>query len=214
MEGQNVFVVDDEAGVRNSLSRLLAGASLPVQAFDSAQSFLTGLQPGQAGCLLLDVNMPGMSGLQLQSELRKRDILLPIIFLTGSADVSMAVAGMKGGAFDFLEKPIENDVLIARVRDALALDLERRQDDLAYRHTRARLSKLTPREREVLDLLVAGRANKMIAYLLGASVRTIEVHRGRVMEKMQAASVAELVRMILTLQAGQRSTSSDLALDQ
>ncbi len=197
-----VFVVDDESGIRSALTRLFKVAQVDVESFESAEAFLAAFRPERAGCLVLDVNMPGMSGLELQQELRERRALLPIVFLTASADVTMAVAGMKGGAVDFIEKPFDNDALLARVREALDLDRQTRDDHLLYEETLGRVNALTPREREVLDLIVAGRANKMIAYLLGTSVRTIEVHRAHVMEKMQASSVAELVRLILLVRAG------------
>jgi two-component system response regulator FixJ len=197
-----VFVVDDESGIRSALTRLFKVAQVDVESFESAEAFLAAFRPERSGCLVLDVNMPGMSGLELQQELRERRALLPIVFLTASADVTMAVAGMKGGAVDFIEKPFDNDALLARVREALDLDRQTRDDHLLYEETLGRVNALTPREREVLDLIVAGRANKMIAYLLGTSVRTIEVHRAHVMEKMQASSVAELVRLILLVRAG------------
>lgn len=192
-----VFVVDDEPAMRNSLRRLFQSAGLAVQAYGSAQEFLDAYRPDAAGCLILDVRMPGMSGLELQKELAARNIKVPLIFLTGSADVSMAVEAMRAGAADFLEKPFDNEILLARARMALAQGARIQQDLGELAGIEQRLARLTPREREVMELMVAGKLSKTIADLLGASPRTIQIHRGRVMDKMQADSLADLVRMAL-----------------
>lgn len=196
-----VFVVDDEPAMRNSLRRLFQSAGLAVQTYGSAQEFLDAYRPDAAGCLILDVRMPGMSGLELQKELAGRDTKLPVVFLTGSADVSMAVEAMHAGAADFLEKPFDNEILLARARMALEQGARMRRDLGQRAEVAQRLARLTPREREVMELMVAGRLSKTIADLLGASPRTIQIHRGRVMEKMQADSLADLVRMALAYRA-------------
>jgi FixJ family two-component response regulator len=194
-----VFVIDDDDAVRSSLKLLFKSIGLPVQVFASAQDFLPGYVLDQAGCLVVDVRMPGMSGLQLQQELNLRGAMIPVIFITGHGDISMAVEAMQHGAFDFLPKPFADQDLIDRVQRALKKDALNRNEIGQAERIRERLQSLTPREREVLDLVTGGKPNKVMAADLGVSQRTIEIHRARVMEKMQANSLAQLVRMTLEL---------------
>ena len=192
----HVYVVDDDLLVREALARLLRSADYQVSAFESAEAFLTGRVPGAPGCLLLDVGLPGVDGLALQQALAADAAALPVIFLTGRGDVPTCARAMKSGALDFLTKPVQDEVLFAAVDKALERDLEQR-GALAYRaQTESRLATLTPREREVLMHVMAGRLNKQIAADLGTAEKTIKVHRARGMEKMQVRSVAELVRVV------------------
>ena len=202
-----VFVVDDDDAVRNSLRLLLKSASLSTTAFASAQEFLAGWTADQPGCLVLDVRMPGMSGLELQEELNRRGAIIPVIFISGHADVPMAVEAIQHGAFDFLQKPFGDQDLIDRIQRALAADADNRQALSQLDELRKRYATLTPREQEVLVLVTDGRANKVMAGDLGLSQRTIEIHRARVMEKMGARSVAQLVRMTLDLGIGDASAT-------
>ena len=202
-----VFVVDDDDAVRNSLRLLLKSASLSTTAFASAQEFLAGWTTEQPGCLVLDVRMPGMSGLELQEELNRRGAIIPVIFISGHADVPMAVEAIQHGAFDFLQKPFGDQDLIDRIQRALAADADNRQALSQLDELRKRYATLTPREQEVLVLVTDGRANKVMAGDLGVSQRTIEIHRARVMEKMGARSIAQLVRMTLDLGIGDASAA-------
>jgi FixJ family two-component response regulator len=202
-----VFVVDDDDAVRNSLRLLLKSASLSTTAFASAQEFLAGWTADQPGCLVLDVRMPCMSGLELQEELNRRGAIIPVIFISGHADVPMAVEAIQHGAFDFLQKPFSDQDLIDRIQRALAADVGNRQALSQLGELRKRYASLTPREQEVLVLVTDGRANKVMAGDLGLSQRTIEIHRARVMEKMGARSVAQLVRMTLDLGIGDASAT-------
>lgn len=195
---QTVFVVDDDAAVRDSLSWLIKSVGLKVETFGSAQEFLAAVDKKKAGCVVLDVRMPGMSGLELQEKLAADKILLPVIIITGHGDVPMAVRAVKSGAFDFIEKPFNDQVLLDRIQQALKRDVETRKVEGHKSEVSTKLALLTPREREVLDLVVAGNPNKVIAAQLGISCRTVEIHRGRVMEKMEANSLSELVRLGLT----------------
>jgi len=195
-----VFVVDDDRAMRESLSWLLDSVGLRVRSYATAADFLAEHDPAQPGCLVLDVRMPGMSGLDLQAELARRGVELPTIVITGHAEVSMAVRAVKAGAIDFIEKPFSDQLLLDRVRQALEIDLEAREVRRRREHARRRLATLTAREREVLNLVVAGKANKEIASALGVSPKTVEVHRAHVMSKMCVDSLAELIR--LTLLAG------------
>ena len=193
-----VFVVDDEPAIRDSLALLLRSVGLPTRTFDSAQSFLDAFQPVPNACLLADVRMPGMSGLELQETLRARGLKVPVIVLTGHGDIAMAVRAMKAGAADFIEKPYNDQVLIDSVNRALAASRSPQPSPAADRAgIEARIATLSPREREVMQFVIEGKPNKVIATRLGLSTRTVEVHRAKVMEKMQAASLAELVRMAL-----------------
>jgi FixJ family two-component response regulator len=190
-----VYVVDDEETVRRSLSRLLRSAGLTVQTFPSAQAFLDQAPANRPGCLVLDVRLPDLSGLELQAALGSRQATLPIIFITGRGSIPMSVQAMKGGAVDFLRKPVEADALLDAIHRALARSRTALTRSAEAGEVARRLAKLTPREREVLDLVVTGRLNKQIAAELGAAEKTVKVHRGRVMKKMEAESVADLVRM-------------------
>jgi len=191
-----VFVVDDEAPVRRAVSRLLHSTDIKVAVFSSPREFLAAYDPDAPGCLLLDVEMPEINGLELQRELATRGGTLPIIFLSGHAGVPDSVQAMKGGAADFLTKPVRDHVLLAAVRAAFEKDRLARIERVDLAGIEARLTTLTPREREVLDHVVAGHLNKQIASDLGTVEQTIKVHRARVMEKMKVRSVADLVRLV------------------
>ena len=192
-----VFVVDDDQAMRHSLQWLIESVGLRVRTFGSAEEFLQTYYPGQAGCLLLDVRMPGMSGLDLQAYLARREISLPVIVITGHGDVPMAVKAMQSGARDFIEKPFKDDDLLASIRAALAADEKGRGERLVRAEIATRLAELTPREHEVMDMVTGGKSNKDIAAALGVSAKTVEAHRARVMDKMRADSLAELVRLAL-----------------
>ena len=191
-----VYVVDDDEAVRDSLTLLLKAVGLASQTFSSAAEFLNHYDPEQHGCLVADIRMPGMSGLDLQDELNRGGAQIPLIFITGHGDVPMAVDAMKSGALDFIEKPFRDQDLLDRVQQALAWDKERRIENLKTLAIRERLATLTPRETEVMECVVQGQANKVIAMDLGVSQRTVEIHRARVMEKMAVRSVAKLVREV------------------
>jgi two-component system, LuxR family, response regulator FixJ len=194
-----VMVVDDDAGVRNAMRSLLKSVGLTATLHASAQEFLGAYDPAQPGCLVLDIRMPGMSGLELQQQLNLRGAVLPVIFMSGHGDIPMAVEAMQHGAFDFLQKPFRDQDLLDRIQKAIAKDGERRAALGERERIKTHLESLTDREREVMDLMTKGKQNKAIAQDLGVSPRTIEIHRARVMEKMDAQSVAELVRMVLDL---------------
>ena len=190
-----VFVVDDDPPVRKSISRLLRVAGFAVAVFASAEEFLAQSDPQTLGCLLLDVAMPTLNGLELQGILAKEGSLLPIIFLTGTSDIPKSVQAMKQGASDFLTKPVNDEELLAAVRVAIEKHRALRQGQAELSEIRARLDTLTPREREVLDYVVAGKLNKQIAGDLGTVEQTVKAHRGHIMKKMKVHSVAELVRL-------------------
>lgn len=192
-----VFIVDDDEAVRGALKLLLKTLGLPTQAYASAQEFLAAFDPLRRGCLVLDIRMPGMSGLELQEELNACGALLPIIFITGHGDVPMAVEAMQRGAMDFIQKPFRDQDLLDRVNKALEKDRAGRALLGSRERIRARIAELTPREREVLSLVTEGKANKVIAADLQLSQRTVEIHRAHVMEKMGANSLAHLVRMVI-----------------
>jgi two-component system, LuxR family, response regulator FixJ len=192
-----VFIVDDDEAVRNSLRFLLSSVDVAARVFASAIEFLDSYEPSQPGCLVLDVRMPGMSGLELQEHLNLRGAVIPVIFITGHGDIPMAVEAMQHGAFDFLQKPFRDQDLIDRIQRALAKDAKNRAALQQHDRIRNRLDSLTPREREVLTLMTQGMANKVMAAELSLSQRTVEIHRARVMEKSGAASLAELVRMVM-----------------
>jgi len=190
-----VFVVDDYAPVRKSIARLLRAAGFAVAAFASAEEFLAQYDPQILGCLVLDLAMPTLNGLELQDILAKAGTFLPIIFLTGTADIPKSVQAMKHGASDFLTKPVNDEDLLAAVRVAIEKDRVLRHEQADLSEIRARLATLTPREREVLEYVVTGKLNKQIAGDLGTVEQTVKVHRARVMEKLRVRSVAELVRL-------------------
>jgi len=196
---QTVFVVDDDDAVRNSLRLLLKSAGLTTEVASSGQEFLSNYDTAHPGCLVLDVRMPGMSGLEMQHELNVRGATIPVIFITGHGDIPMAVEAMQHGAFDFLQKPFRDQELLDRVQRALTRDTEYRARLRQTDRIRERLASLSPREREVLDLVTQGKANKMVAGDLGVSQRTVEIHRAHVMQKMEAGSLAELVRMMMAV---------------
>ncbi|MEJ0085168.1 MAG: response regulator [Pseudomonadota bacterium] len=198
-DAATVMVVDDDAGVRNAMRVLLKSVGLNSTLFASAREFLASYQPSQQGCLVLDIRMPGMSGLELQQQLNLRGAVIPVIFMSGHADIPMAVEAMQHGAFDFLQKPFRDQDLLDRIQRAITKHAELRKSLGEHARIKAHLGELTPREREVLDLLTQGLQNKAIAQKLSVSPRTVEIHRARVMEKMDAHSVAELVRMMMDL---------------
>jgi FixJ family two-component response regulator len=199
-------VVDDDEAVRDSLGMLLESVGLEVELFGSATEFLDRFHTASPGCLVLDVRLPGMSGLELQKELAARGAELPIVFITGHGDVPMAVGAMQEGAVDFLEKPFKEQELLDRVSRALLESSRRRHLSGETSAIARRLETLTPRERQVLELVVEGAPNKVIASRLGASQRTIEIHRANVMKKMQADSLAQLVRMVMRLEQTSQAT--------
>lgn len=195
-----VHIVDDDEGLRSSLALLIESVGLRASAFGSAADFLEHYRSEEQGCLILDIRMPGMSGLDLQEELNRRGVVLPVIFITGHGDVPMAVSAMKHGAFDFIQKPFRDQQVLDCVNRALQADAELRRALVEKDELRRRVAQLTPREREVMHLIVDGRANKVIAMDLKLSERTVEIHRARVMEKMGVRSVAQLVKMVLAIE--------------
>lgn len=190
-----VFLVDDDPAVRELFSLSLRLAGLNVADYPSARTFLEAYDPDQPGCLVLDVSLPDMSGLELQEALTAKQIHIPIIFITGHGDIPMSVKAIKAGAVDFLQKPFKKEVLLERVLEALAVDAQSRQDDAERANVINRFVHLTPREQEVMALVVGGKSNKEIARQLAISHRTVETHRARIMEKMAANSLPELVAM-------------------
>jgi len=190
-----VHIVDDDAAVRDSLSLLLRTVGLPSRTYASADEFLVAYMPEEVSCLVADIRMPGLSGLELQQELLERHADVPIIFITGHGDVPMAVNAMKSGALDFIQKPFRDQDLLDRIHHALQQAKAARNARLETTTIQERFSALTPREREVMDKVVSGCANKVIAMDLGVSQRTVELHRARVMQKIGVRSLAELVRL-------------------
>jgi len=192
-----VFVVDDDDRVRDAIGLLLESVKLPFEGFATASEFLNAYDVERPGCLVLDLRMPGMSGMELQSRLRAMGATIPIVFVTAHGDVPTAVEAVKAGAVDFIQKPFQDQKLLDMIHQALARDAEVRSTRREVEGIEGRLGSLTPREREVMSLVVTGKRNKTIARELSISQRTVEVHRARVMEKMQARSVSELVQMVL-----------------
>jgi FixJ family two-component response regulator len=190
-----VYIVDDDDAIRDALRLLMKSAGLRVQPCASAEEFLSCYKPELAGCLVLDVRMPGMSGLELQHLLLERHIRVPVIIMTGHGDISMAVQAMKDGAVDFIEKPFKNDVLLERVQTSIQNDIATRKEQQHHVEAATRIASLTRREREVMELLIQGKRNKTIASELGISNRTVEAHRAKIMEKMQAHSLSDIMRV-------------------
>ena len=192
-----VFIVDDDDAVRESLEFLMKSINQPAESYASAQAFLDHFNPERPGCLLLDIRMPGISGLDLQEKLKSMDAGIPIIFITGHGDVPMAVKAIQAGAADFIQKPFRDQELIDRIREVLADDVEVRSERLQRNEILERMGTLTEREKEVMEQVVAGKANKVVAIDLNVSQRTVEIHRANVMEKMKAKSLAQLVRLVM-----------------
>jgi len=191
-----VFIVDDDPAMRESLTFLVSSIGLHVESFSSARDFLDGYAPGRIGCLVLDIRMPGMSGLELQERLNERRIELPIVMITGFGDIPMAVRALKHGALDFLEKPFTDQDLLDRIHEAIEQHRRRRIERQRRDEIEARVGRLTSRERQVMKCVVEGKSNKVIAEQLGLSPKTIEVHRARMMDKMRATSLAELLQLL------------------
>lgn len=198
---QVVFVVDDDAAVRDSLRWLMDSVGLRVVPFDSGEAFLDAVTPDREGCVLLDLRMPGLSGLEVHAQLRERGVELPVIVVSGHGDVPMAVRALKSGVVDFIEKPFKDQELLDCVQQALRRDAKQRLQRMRRDELMTRYLALTPRELDVLRLVVDGQANKVIGTTLGISQKTVETHRARVMEKMAAGSVSELVRMTLVIES-------------
>lgn len=195
MQEPTVFIVDDDAAVRDSLTLMIEQAGMRVQSFENAKTFLNTYQPNFFGCVIIDVKMPGMDGLQLQEELAWRKILLPVIFLTGHGDIPMSVRAIKGGAIDFLTKPVIREKLLICVRAAFTEAKKRLSDATQNREITSCLTKLTRREREVMLLAVQGHSNKEIGSYLGISYRTVEIHKSKIMQKTGANNLLDLARI-------------------
>ncbi|MCP4205204.1 MAG: response regulator transcription factor [bacterium] len=208
-DSETVFVIDDDPAVRDSLELLVRSVELPVEAFASGTEFIQSYRPEMSGCVVLDVRMPGLSGIELQEQLSARGSTLPIIFITAHADVPTAVKALKAGAVDFIQKPFSDQDLLDKIHQAFDLDTEKRQAARLRHEIRERMESLTQREREVMALVVEGLTNKVIAHRLELSQRTVEIHRARVMSKMQADSVAQLVRMAMAENEGARLFEPD-----
>ncbi|MCI0505639.1 MAG: response regulator transcription factor [Gammaproteobacteria bacterium] len=192
-----VYVVDDDKLARESLEWLIDSVGLPVITFESCQAFLGYYNRNLTGCLVLDVRMPDISGMDLHAKLKQQNCTLPVIIMTGHADVDMAVRAMKAGVYDFIEKPYNDSLMLERIQSAIAFDLDNRKAQERINSVKERLSTLTPREQEVLHYVLKSTANKVIAAELGISIKTVELHRSNLMSKMKASSVTELVRLAL-----------------
>jgi FixJ family two-component response regulator len=200
-----VFVVDDDEALRRSLSYLIESVGLEVETFAGGEEFLAACDPDRPGVLVLDLRMPGIGGLDVQRELNRRGIELPIILLTGHAEVSTAVRSLKEGAFDFIEKPFSDQVLLDSIQAAIRTDRTIRSDRFRHSDIAERVERLTQREREVMERVVVGEANRVIAEHLGLSPKTVEVHRAHVMEKLEVHSLAELVRLAVALEPNEQA---------
>ena len=196
-----VFVVDDDQAVRDSLRWLVESVGHKVRTYGSAQAFFDAYDPHQPGCLVLDVRMPGASGIEMQEHLRNTGAEIPIIVITGHADVATAVRAMKAGAVDFIEKPFSDQLLLDHIHRCIEHDVERRAEGARSQEIIGRRAQLTPRQRRVMDLVAGGLSNRIIAENLGISLKTVEAHRAKVMEKMRARSVAELVKLAAVCEA-------------
>lgn len=196
-----VFIVDDDEAVRDSLGLLLRSVGFRARCYGSAKDFLKAFEPRDYGCLVLDIRMPGMTGLELQKHLAEIGCNIPIVFITGHGDIPMAVEAVRQGAIDFLQKPFADQELVDRINDAMKLAAEQREGELERLEILDRIESLTAREKQVMGQVVLGKANKVIAGDLGVSQRTVEIHRARVMEKMQANSLAHLVRMVMVAES-------------
>ncbi|MBX3027801.1 response regulator transcription factor [bacterium] len=203
-----VYVVDDDPAMRSSLRWLIESVGLAVCTCGSAREFLATYRDNGPGCLVLDVRMPGMSGLDLQAELVRQSIEIPILIITGYAEVPLAVRAMKAGAFDFIEKPFSDQTLLDRIRAAVARDEVTRRRRTVREQIEARMRLLTQRERDVLDRVIAGKSNKVIAAELNLSMKTVEVHRAHVMEKLRATSLADLIRLVLLAEGNEPENAS------
>ena len=199
MPGSAIFVIDDQDSVRHALAEMLGVFGFQVETYESADAFLRSLHPARPGCVVADVRMPGMDGIELVRELQRRNIALPIVLISGHADVPMAVAAIKAGAEDFIEKPVDDKHLLAAINRCLARAFDEISREQSLDQLRARLARLTPREAEVMDLVVEGCTSQAIALRLGISQRTVESYRVQIMDKMQAESVAVLVRHAIRL---------------
>lgn len=197
MTTEQVFIVDDDPDVLDATALLVATSGYAAVPLASPEALLERVTPDDTGCLVLDVRLPGMNGLDLQRELGARDIRMPVIFITGHGDIPMAVQAVNAGALDFLEKPFDNDALLARVATAMERDRERRAHEAAHAEVEQRLGRLTPREREVMEGILAGKLNKVIGHELEMSTRTVEVHRARVLDKLGARNASEMARLVL-----------------
>ena len=206
MPDKTVFVIDDDAGVRQGLRFMLRAAGYSVEAFPSARSFLEDYHPRRGGCLLLDIQMPQISGLELQQTLNVRGWRIPVIFITGHGTVPLAIAAMKAGAFDFIEKPLREDALVESIERALRWNDRAYEERLERATLQTRAVSLTPREREVFELVAAGEPNKAIAHHLRISFRTVELHRAHIIEKLQARSLSDLIRMAMIIMNSDPST--------
>ena len=199
MPNETVFVVDDDTAVRQGLRFMLRAAGYSVEAFPSARSFLEDYDPRRGGCLLLDVQMPQMTGLELQQRINVRGWRIPVIFITGHGTVPLAISAMKAGAFDFIEKPLREDALLESIERALHWNDRAYEERLERATLQTRVASLTPREREVFELVARGEPNKVIARHLGISFRTVELHRAHITEKLQARSLSDLIRMAIIM---------------
>jgi len=194
-----VYLVDDDSDVREAIAFLLEAEGIRVETFGDPHEMLEAVDADKRGCLLLDVRMPGMDGLELHQALKKRGVAMPAVFISGHGDIPMAVRAVNAGALDFIEKPFDDEVLLERIARAFELDARRSASEMETAEIRGRLDQLTSRERDVLEGIVDGKLNKQIANALDISVRTVELHRGRVLEKLRATNAADLVRMVLPL---------------
>lgn len=197
-ENKTVYIIDDDAGIRDSLNMLMKSSGIPSVTYPSATAFLNDIDHKQPDCLVTDVRMPGMSGIELQKALKDRRIDCPIIFITGHGDIAMAVDAMKNGALDFLEKPVNSELLISRIRECINIKNHPEENRHRIENADDLIERLSTREREVMELLVEGKINKVIATELGISVHTVEAHRARIMEKLQANSLSDVVKIALS----------------